>query len=232
MATENKDGHHEDVFDSLQGASSLSLLKKISIAAVAIALIAFFLFWSRSSSTEEKTTSQDTSGPVLRDRITSIEEEIAKMKEEIRKISPSQYSFGNQEIPKQDTLLNQDTMTIHSPIQSEGINLKSLFEEELQTATSGKEMLPEETQGSEEKEIAPKAPSSTRPATQASTKAEKSPGKSAVYVVKKGDTLSKISQKFYGSSLKWKRIVDANKATLGHNNMLKVGMKLTIPLDD
>lgn len=100
MATEGKDAHHEDVFDSLQGASSLTLLKKISIAAVAIALVAFFLFWSHSPSGDEKTPSQDTSGPVLRDRIVSLEEEVAKIKEDMKKVLPAQYGLSTQEAGK------------------------------------------------------------------------------------------------------------------------------------
>lgn len=47
------------------------------------------------------------------------------------------------------------------------------------------------------------------------------------YVVKKGDTLSGIAEKFYGEPGKWKQIAKANKIT--HPRSLKVGRKLTIP---
>ena len=49
------------------------------------------------------------------------------------------------------------------------------------------------------------------------------------YTVKSGDSLSKISQQFYGSPRKWKKIVDANKDKLGNNQVLRPGMVLTIP---
>ena len=49
------------------------------------------------------------------------------------------------------------------------------------------------------------------------------------YVVQKGDTLQKISQKFYGSSKKWYRIYKANKETLKSPDRIRPGMKLVIP---
>lgn len=229
MANEGKDAHHEDVFDSLQGASSLTLLKKISLAAVAIALVAFFLFWSRSPSEDEKTTSQDTSGPFLRDRIVSLEEEVSRIKEELRKIAPLQYEGSAQDALKQSTLASNEGIT---PSQPESINLKSLFDEELRSSSSGKESVPDEQDNANVKEPATKTPVVNKAATKPQVKQDKVVGKSTSYVVKKGDTLSKIAQKFYGSPLKWKRIVEANKAILGHNNMLKVGMKLAIPQEE
>jgi LysM repeat protein len=48
------------------------------------------------------------------------------------------------------------------------------------------------------------------------------------YVVKRGDTLASISRKFYKTSGRWKRILDANKGVDDPEN-LKVGQTLTIP---
>jgi len=47
--------------------------------------------------------------------------------------------------------------------------------------------------------------------------------------VVKGETLSSISEKYYGTQAKWKRILDANRALIPDANRLKVGIKLTIP---
>ena len=45
-----------------------------------------------------------------------------------------------------------------------------------------------------------------------------------------GDTLPSISQKVYGDANQWRRIYDANKDAIGNNpNLIKVGVKLTIP---
>ena len=55
-----------------------------------------------------------------------------------------------------------------------------------------------------------------------------SPG-AQLYVVQKGDVLSAISQKFYGTSKKWQKILDANQELLTSPERLKPGMKLKIP---
>jgi len=50
-----------------------------------------------------------------------------------------------------------------------------------------------------------------------------------VYLVKKGDVLSGISQQFYGTAKKWQKILDANTDVLSSPDKLQVGMKLRIP---
>lgn len=49
------------------------------------------------------------------------------------------------------------------------------------------------------------------------------------YTVKKGDTLQKISQRFYGTTKKWRQIYEANRGVLKDPDKLTVGTKLTIP---
>lgn len=49
------------------------------------------------------------------------------------------------------------------------------------------------------------------------------------YIVQRGDTLSKISQKCYGTSQRWKEIFEANRDKIPNVNSLKVGSKLVIP---
>ena len=50
------------------------------------------------------------------------------------------------------------------------------------------------------------------------------------YVVRKGDTLAKISKKYYGTSKKWRRIYKANRKTLTDGpDKIHPGMKLVIP---
>ncbi len=53
--------------------------------------------------------------------------------------------------------------------------------------------------------------------------------KFVVYKVQKGDTLQKISYKFYGTHKKWKRIYEANKNKLKDPNFIKEGILLKIP---
>jgi nucleoid-associated protein YgaU len=47
------------------------------------------------------------------------------------------------------------------------------------------------------------------------------------HVVAKGDTLSSISRKYFGSDKYWRQILSANKGTTEKN--LKIGQKLVIP---
>lgn len=49
------------------------------------------------------------------------------------------------------------------------------------------------------------------------------------YVVKKGDSLSKIAKKMYGDADRWTEIWNANKGRIKDKNKLTVGQKLTIP---
>jgi len=56
-------------------------------------------------------------------------------------------------------------------------------------------------------------------------------GKTEKYTVQKGDTLQKISKKFYGSSKKWNKIYEANTDTLKGPNKIYPGRVINIPID-
>lgn len=47
--------------------------------------------------------------------------------------------------------------------------------------------------------------------------------------VVRGETLQKISQKYYGTTTKWMKIYEANKTKLKKPDLIVVGMTLTIP---
>jgi nucleoid-associated protein YgaU len=50
------------------------------------------------------------------------------------------------------------------------------------------------------------------------------------YTVKSGDSLSKIAKQHYGDASAWKRIYEANKATIGSNpDLIKPGQQFVIP---
>ncbi len=49
------------------------------------------------------------------------------------------------------------------------------------------------------------------------------------YRVEKGDTLQKISKKFYGGYSKWNKIYEANKNKISNPNRIKPGIVITIP---
>ena len=50
-----------------------------------------------------------------------------------------------------------------------------------------------------------------------------------IHTVKAGDTLSKISKTYYGTSKYYPEILKANRNVVGSNGVLRPGMKLTIP---
>jgi nucleoid-associated protein YgaU len=70
--------------------------------------------------------------------------------------------------------------------------------------------------------------SSTAPSPEAAA-----PGKAAetsrVYVVQGGDSLSKISKKFYGDANSWKKIFEANRDVVKNPDLIQPGWKLRIP---
>jgi nucleoid-associated protein YgaU len=50
------------------------------------------------------------------------------------------------------------------------------------------------------------------------------------YTVKSGDSLSKIAKQYYGDAGAWKKIYEANKATIGSNpDLIKPGQQFVIP---
>ncbi|HEY4989978.1 MAG TPA: LysM peptidoglycan-binding domain-containing protein [Opitutaceae bacterium] len=78
-------------------------------------------------------------------------------------------------------------------------------------------------------------PMPLRPGTAAAIIAETPPPAAAAapaaktYVVAEGDTLTKISRKFYGSSSHWQEILNANHGVLKDEKSLVVGSTLKIP---
>jgi nucleoid-associated protein YgaU len=53
-----------------------------------------------------------------------------------------------------------------------------------------------------------------------------------VGTVNDNGTLSGVARLFYGDAAKWKRIYEANRATIKNPNVIQSGMKLVIPTDE
>jgi nucleoid-associated protein YgaU len=54
-------------------------------------------------------------------------------------------------------------------------------------------------------------------------------GTQRFHIVRRGETLSDISQRYYGQANKWQRILDANRSVIESANKLRPGVKLIIP---
>ena len=76
-----------------------------------------------------------------------------------------------------------------------------------------------------------KAPekSSVTPVKALPNEKTKETGKTRRYTVQRGDTLASISRKFYKSSARWQRILDANVDVISKPSELKPGQTLVIP---
>ena len=55
------------------------------------------------------------------------------------------------------------------------------------------------------------------------------PPAARIHVVASGDSLSRLSQRYYGTAGRWQEIYNANAAKLGPNGILRVGTELRIP---
>ncbi|MCK4752294.1 MAG: LysM peptidoglycan-binding domain-containing protein [Planctomycetes bacterium] len=66
------------------------------------------------------------------------------------------------------------------------------------------------------------------PSTETTTM-EPEPQAIRFHIVQKGDTLSKISSIYYGTSNNWQKILDANRDTMKNANKLTLGAKIIIP---
>ena len=55
------------------------------------------------------------------------------------------------------------------------------------------------------------------------------PSAERIYVVVRGDSLSKIAKTFYGNANSWKRIFEANRDVIHNPDLIQPGWKLRIP---
>jgi ABC-type nitrate/sulfonate/bicarbonate transport system substrate-binding protein/LysM repeat protein len=80
--------------------------------------------------------------------------------------------------------------------------------------------------------VAKQIPASTEKAATAPVTAQATKPGAQEYMVKLGDTLTKLAERFYNSPYKWEKIYDANKDTVKNPHYIYVGQKLMIPADD
>ncbi|MEM9227822.1 MAG: LysM peptidoglycan-binding domain-containing protein, partial [Verrucomicrobiota bacterium] len=78
-------------------------------------------------------------------------------------------------------------------------------------------------------------PAPIRPTTNAVTVTPVRPAPTATatttYVIQEGDTLTRISRRFYGTDNRWQDIFYANRDVLPSPNALRVGQTLKIPTE-
>ena len=189
----------EQPLDPLSEDPSLPWGRKIGLVCLGVAVIGLFIFFTGDS------WSSDSKKPQGLDELTH---EVEQLK--ARMADVEQHSVGRTLTPAD--MASSDAAAQEAPAEAPAMaNLKSLIEQELQ----------------ESGVTTAEAPTAVAKVDAAAQK--KPVAKQQSYTVKKGDTLSKIAQQFYGSSKKWRRIVDANKDKLGQSQVLRAGMTLVIP---
>lgn len=91
----------------------------------------------------------------------------------------------------------------------------------------------EDTAGSDENLVAEPKPEFAAPQSQPEQTSHIQSEKikaTRFYIVRRGDSLSRISKIYYGTTSNWSKIYRANRNVLGNNpDMLKPGTKLIIP---
>ncbi len=197
----------EQPLDPLSEGASLPLSKKIALLCFAVALIGLFIFFTSDSwSSSEGKHSKHMKKEDVSKELDQIKARLADLE---MKIQPQVAAGASTEQPSPFTPAKDTDGATGS------INLQALIEQELQESNAASK--DEEKSGVDQEEAAPKK------------KAAAAAKKQQSYTVLKGDSLSKISQKFYGSTKYWKRIVEANKDKLHSPQSLRPGMVLTIP---
>ena len=192
----------EQPLDPLSEDTSLPLGRKVGLACLGVAVVGLFIFFTGDS------WGSDSKKPQGLDELTH---EVEQLKARLTDIE--QHTVGHTLTPAD---VSAEAAAQEAPADAPAMaNLKSLIEQELQESGIATAEAP--TAVAKAEPVAQKKP------------VAKAEVKTQTYTVKKGDTLSKIAQQFYGSSKKWRRIVDANKDKLGQSQVLRTGMTLVIP---
>jgi len=82
-----------------------------------------------------------------------------------------------------------------------------------------KQLTAKQPPSAEEKPAVPKVVRTVKPAAEE-------------YIIKQGDTLSKLAERFYNSMNKWQRIYDANRDSVKNPHYIFIGQKIVIPPDE
>jgi nucleoid-associated protein YgaU len=206
MMDDFRQDKQDQPLDPLSEGSPLPWGKKIGLVCLGVAVIGLFIFFTSDS------WSSDSKKPAGTDELAHEIEQIKVRLTDLEQHGATR-PLASVEMPSMADSSAQDMPASDAPAMA---NLKSLIEQELQ----------------ESAEPQPTIARAETPTTQGAKKpSAKTEGKQQTYTVKKGDSLSKIAQQFYGSSKKWRRIVEANKDKLGQSQVLRAGMTLVIPKD-
>ena len=130
------------------------------------------------------------------------------------------------------TLLDEEDEEAPKGTDETAREVASLKAEETEETAVGASLLPKQTADDRARRDAAQAMREVQAeearaaAERAAAEKEKRP---PTYVVQEGDTLYKIALRFYGRVSAWRRIRDANKATISNDGRVKAGQSITLP---
>lgn len=192
------------------------------IAGATFALVFFLFLMGIFRSDEDALAVKDMkSEMVTKESFLALEEKLSQMTARLEKLEKEKVAIA---APVETIASTADVPAIQS-VEEAAMMTNDALRHFISQATME---APQETlavEAAPKKEIAAKA-KAKKGKVAAAVKPGEKPG---MYVVQKGDTLSKISQRCYGTANRWKNIYDANKGRIANINNLKVGTELVIP---
>jgi nucleoid-associated protein YgaU len=190
-----------------EGRFQMSRRKVVfTLAGAALALL-FFLFIIGAFRSEDEVASEKETTTAVASELVDLQARVEKLEQMVQGSPVLAAKAPTQEV--QNTTINDNT-------------LKQLI--------ASDDQIINEPEVTESMGYNPHAQQEIQPQTQQAPPAVvKAAAKT--YVIQKGDTLSKISQKSYGTTKKWKSIYDANRDKIHNINNLKVGTQIVIPED-
>lgn len=212
MLDDLRQDKQEQPLDPLAEGSSLPWSKKVALLCLAVALIGLFIFFTSDSWSSEGKHSKHAKKQELAQEIEAIKTRLTDLEMRLQTSGTPVVANG--------TVVAPAGMTGPEGSATASINLQALIDQELQE--SHKEIAAKDSDANGVQDEEPVA-------APVKKKAQVPAKKQQTYTVQKGDSLSKISHKFFGSTKYWKRIVEANKDKLGSSQTLRPGMTLVIP---
>jgi nucleoid-associated protein YgaU len=198
------------------------------LAGAAFALVFFLFLMGVFRNNEDDTLVKAANEPVTKETLVAMEDKLQALSARIEKLEQG-HEAPKTPVATQENAVNQPPLS--SPEDAVAMTHQALR----QMITKEVAQLTPQDQSSNEatvKKEGHKVAKAKAKKAKASTAAVTVSGKETLYVVQKGDTLSKISQRHYGTPNRWKVIYDANKERIANINNLKVGTSLIIPTQE
>jgi len=171
-----------------------------TLAGASLALL-FFLFIIGAFRSEDEITGEKEGTGAVTNELVDLQARVEKLEQQLLGTMPLAASAQDPVSPANDNSLKA---LIASTDTIDSMNPELELQDDM----------PQQMQAPSVQEVATPPPAKAAPKT---------------YTIQKGDTLSKISQKFYGTTKKWKSIYEANRDRINNINNLKVGTQIVIP---